>query len=71
MEQLLFGQYITLDVGIALQVVVADALTAEFTRVRERPATTRALVFFALLNAGLLITIWVVRLVDGSIPRFF
>ena len=56
---------------LAIQIVVAGALSAAFTGVRRRLAAPRSVAIVASINAVLLLVIWVVRLIDGSIPRFF
>ena len=55
----------------AMQVAVAAALYAVASRLRTRLRSLRTLAVVAALNGVLLLVIWVVRLVDGSIPRFF
>lgn len=56
---------------LAIQGLVAAALYASFRRLRERLLSVRTVAIVASANGVLLLSIWVVRLIDGSIPRFF
>ncbi len=56
---------------LAIQGLVAAALFATMRRLRQRLFSVRSLAIVASVNGVLLLSIWVVRLIDGSIPRFF
>ncbi len=56
---------------LALQGVVVAALFATARVLRPRLRSPRTIAVVAIVNGVLLVAIWVVRLVDGSIPRFF
>lgn len=56
---------------LAVQVVLAAVSYAAFDRARARLRSVRNVAVVAAANGILLLAIWVVRLVDGSIPRFF
>jgi hypothetical protein len=56
---------------LAVQGVVGAALFATVRTLRPRLRSLRTLAIVAAVNGVLLLAIWVVRLVDGSIPRFF
>jgi hypothetical protein len=56
---------------LAIQGVVGAGLFAAMRTLRPRLRSPRTLAVVAAVNAVLLLAIWVVRLVDGSIPRFF
>ncbi|MFK7916652.1 MAG: DUF2752 domain-containing protein [Ilumatobacter sp.] len=56
---------------VTLQVAVAGLFYAVFERTRVHVRRPRNLAILASLNGVLLLTIWAIRLVDGSIPRFF
>lgn len=55
----------------AAQMVVAAAVYALFRAVRERIDVRKVLIVVGVVNVALSLGIWIVRLVDGSIPRFF
>jgi hypothetical protein len=56
---------------VAAQGALGAALFAGVRRLRTRLLSVRTLAVVAAINGVLLIVIWVVRLADGSIPRFF
>lgn len=56
---------------LAVQVVFAAVSYAAFDRARVRLRSVHTAAVVAAANGTLLLAIWVVRLVDGSIPRFF
>lgn len=56
---------------LAVQAVIAAAIYAAVRTLRPRLRSLRTLAVVASVNGVLLLAIWVVRLVDGSIPRFF
>ena len=56
---------------LATQVLLGAALSVAFARARTRLRSLRTLTVVAAGNGVLLLVIWIVRLVDGSIPRFF
>lgn len=60
-----------LIVFLALQAMVAALLYAAVGSLRARLRSPRTLAVVAAVNGVLLLAIWVVRLVNGSIPRFF
>lgn len=55
----------------AVQAVIAAAVYGLFRRIGATVNWNRALVVLGIVNVVLIIGIWIVRLVDGSIPRFF
>lgn len=56
---------------IAIQGAVAAGMYAVVRSLRSRLTSPRTLAVVAAVNVTLLVVIWVVRLADGSIPRFF
>lgn len=56
---------------LAIQAVVGALVFASVRRLRARLRTPRTLAVLAGANGVLLLLIWVIRLIDGSIPRFF
>jgi len=56
---------------LAVQAIVAAAIYAMLERARIGLRSLRTLAVAAAANGVLLLVIWVLRLVDGSIPRFF
>ena len=56
---------------LAMQGVVGAVLFAAVRSLRPRLRSLRTLAVVAAVNGVLLLAIWIVRLVDGSIPRFF
>lgn len=56
---------------LALQAAAGAFVYAVFADLRVRMRSLRSLAVFAVVNGVVLLAIWVVRLVDGSIPRFF
>lgn len=56
---------------VALQAVGVAAIYGLVSGLRARLRSWRTLAIFAAANGILLLVVWVVRLVDGSIPRFF
>lgn len=56
---------------LAVQGAAIALLYATLRPLRSALRTPRALALLAAGNGVLLLAIWVVRLVDGSIPRFF
>jgi len=54
-----------------IQLALGGAIYGIARWIGARVAWRRAILPLAVINASLLIGIWVVRLVDGSIPRFF
>lgn len=56
---------------VAAQTAIAATLYAAVRPLRDRLRASRTLAYVAGANGVLLIIVWVIRLVDGSIPRFF
>lgn len=56
---------------VAAQGVVGAVLFVGIRRLRARLLSVRTVAIVAAVNGVLLMVIWVVRLADGSIPRFF
>ena len=56
---------------LAVQAAVAALLYASAARLRSRLRSLRTLAVVAAFNGVLVLAIWVIRLIDGSIPRFF
>lgn len=56
---------------LAIQAVIAAFIYAVARNLRARFRAPRTLAILAVVNGVLLLGIWVVRLVNGSIPRFF
>lgn len=56
---------------VALQAVIAAAAWGVMRRIGRRINTNRAVLVVGLFNVVLSLSIWIIRLVDGSIPRFF
>lgn len=53
------------------QVVLGAVVYGAARSLRTRLRSVRTLAIFAAFNGVLLLAVWVLRLVDGSIPRFF
>ncbi|MGB3735227.1 MAG: DUF2752 domain-containing protein [Ilumatobacter sp.] len=56
---------------LAIQGIAAAVTYAAIAGLRARLRSLRTLAVAAAANGILLLAIWVIRLVDGSIPRFF
>ncbi len=58
-------------VMLAVQLLVVGAVYAGFGRLRERLNSSRFLLMVGAVNVVLIFGVWLVRLANGSIPRFF
>lgn len=56
---------------VAVQAVLAGVVYAAATRARAHLRRPRNIAIVASINGALLLVVWIVRLADGSIPRFF
>jgi len=56
---------------LAAQAAVGTLVYAAARSLRPRLRSLRTLAVVASINGVLIIAIWIVRLIDGSIPRFF
>lgn len=56
---------------LAIQAAVGAVIYAAARNLRPRLRSSRTLAVVASINGVLILAIWIVRLVDGSIPRFF
>lgn len=55
----------------AAQALLAGVIYAVFTQVRVHLRSGRNIAIIASANGVLLLAVWIIRLIDGSIPRFF
>ena len=55
----------------AAQAIVAGAVYAVVRRIGRTVNWNRILVVLGIVNVVLITGIWIARLIDGSIPRFF